>query len=114
MEGLALAGACGASDALRAPSFPLARYFEEEVEEEKVVAPPAMPYVPPQFPPHIHLESPPVGQGGTVVSPSVVIADEQRLVTEQLEDESSMDRVQQSGGQQTVEQQTGQQQSGEK
>ncbi|CAI5496969.1 unnamed protein product [Closterium sp. Naga37s-1] len=60
------------------------------------------------------LQAPPIGEGGTVVSPSVVITDEQRLVTEQLGEESSMDRVQQSGGQLTVEQQTGQQQSGEK
>ncbi|CAI7743095.1 unnamed protein product [Closterium sp. NIES-54] len=146
------------------PYEPLPSLFpgthEEEVEEEEVVAPPAMPYVPtsvptpppstvyprvvpptapPPFspplatppppvipsplPPSILLApappsssssaAPPVGEGGTVVSPSVIITDGQRLVTEQLQDKSSMDGVQKSGGQETGEQQTGEQQIGE-
>ncbi|CAI7892782.1 unnamed protein product [Closterium sp. NIES-53] len=146
------------------PYEPLPSLFpgthEEEVEEEEVVAPPAMPYVPtsvptphpstvyprvvpptapPPFspplatppppvipsplPPSILLApappsssssaAPPVGEGGTVVSPSVIITDGQRLVTEQLQDKSSMDGVQESGGQETGEQQTGEQQIGE-
>ncbi|CAI6009801.1 unnamed protein product [Closterium sp. NIES-65] len=47
------------------------------------------------------------------VPPSVEITDGQRLETEQLQDESSMDGVQQSGGQEIGEQQTGEQQIGE-
>ncbi|CAI5494965.1 unnamed protein product [Closterium sp. Naga37s-1] len=140
------------------PLFP--DTLEEEVEEEEVVAPPALPYVPTSVPtpppptvyprvvpptapppsspplatpppPFIPSPLPPsippapappssssstaplVGEGGTVVSPSVMITDGQRLVTEQLQDESSMDGVQQSGGQETGEQQTGEQQIGE-
>ncbi|CAI7788714.1 unnamed protein product [Closterium sp. NIES-53] len=146
------------------PYEPLPSLFpcnlEEEVEEEEVVAPPAMPYVPTSVPtpppPTVYprvvpptapppsspalatppppiIPSPlppsillapaptsslsstatPVGEGGTVVSQSVMITDGQRLVTEQLQDESSMDGVQQSGGQETGEQQTGEQQIGE-
>ncbi|CAI7750213.1 unnamed protein product [Closterium sp. NIES-53] len=136
------------------PYEPLLSLFpgthEEEVEEEEVVTPPAMPYVPtslptpspptvyprvvpptapPQsspplatppppvipspLPPSIlpapappsssSSTAPPVGEGGTVVSPSMMIIDGQRLVTEQLQDESSMDGVQQSGGEETGE-----------
>ncbi|CAI5504991.1 unnamed protein product [Closterium sp. Naga37s-1] len=76
--------------------FPIT--LEEAEEEEKVVAPPAMPYVP--------------TLGGIEVPPSVEITDGQRLETEQLQDESSMDGVQQSGGQEIGEQQSGEQQSG--
>ncbi|CAI6006975.1 unnamed protein product [Closterium sp. NIES-65] len=47
------------------------------------------------------------------VPPSVEITDGQRLQTEQLQDESSMDGVQQSGGQEIGEQQTWEQQIGE-
>ncbi|CAI5956372.1 unnamed protein product [Closterium sp. NIES-65] len=47
------------------------------------------------------------------VPPSVEITDGQRLETEQLQDESCMDGVQQSGGQEIGEQQTGEQQIGE-
>ncbi|CAI5526577.1 unnamed protein product [Closterium sp. Naga37s-1] len=90
------------------PYEPLPSLFtgtlEEEVEEEEVVAPPAMPYVPTSVPTPNLLQ---------LVSPSVMITDGQRLVTEQLQDESSMDGVQQSGGQETGEQQTGEQQIGE-
>ncbi|CAI7774874.1 unnamed protein product [Closterium sp. NIES-54] len=123
--------------------------LEEEVEEEEVVAPPTMPYVPtsvPTPPPTVYPRvvpptvpppsspplatpppvipsplppsilsapappssssstAPPVGEGGTVVSPSVMITDGQRLVTKQLQDENIMDGVQQSGGQETGEQ----------
>ncbi|CAI7778782.1 unnamed protein product [Closterium sp. NIES-53] len=132
----------------------------EEVEEEEVVAPPAMPYVPTSVPtpppPTVYPRvvppttfrpsspplatppppvipsplppsilpapappssssstAPPVGEGGTVVLLSVMITDGQRLVTEQLQDKSSMDGVQQSGGQEIGEQQTGEQQIGE-
>ncbi|CAI7776808.1 unnamed protein product [Closterium sp. NIES-53] len=146
------------------PYEPLPSLFpgtlEEEVEEEEVVTPPAMPYVPtsvPTPPPTIvyprvvpptapppsspPLATPPppvipsplppsillapappssssstatpVGEGGTVVRPSVMITDRQRLVTEQLQDESSMDGVQHSGGQETREQQTGEEKIGE-
>ncbi|CAI7789592.1 unnamed protein product [Closterium sp. NIES-53] len=145
------------------PYEPLPSLFpgtlEEEVEEEEVVAPPAMPYVPTSVPtpppptvyprvvpptvpppsstplaippppiipsplppsilpapaPPSSLSStvPPVGEGGTVVSPSVMITVGQRLVTEQLQDESSKDGVQHSGGQETGEQQTGEQDGG--
>ncbi|CAI7871916.1 unnamed protein product [Closterium sp. NIES-54] len=87
------------------------------------LATPPPPVIPSPLPPSIlpapappsSLSStvPPVGKGETVVSPSVMITDGQRLVTEQLQDESSMDGVQQSGGQETGEQQTGEQQIGE-
>ncbi|CAI5529653.1 unnamed protein product [Closterium sp. Naga37s-1] len=93
------------------PYEPLPSLFpgtlEEEVEEDEVVAPPAMPYVPTSVP------TPPPLTVYPLVSPSVMITDGQRLVTEQLQDESSMDGVQQSGGQETGEQQTGEQQIGE-
>ncbi|CAI7757319.1 unnamed protein product [Closterium sp. NIES-53] len=146
------------------PYEPLPSLFpgtlEEEVEEEEVVAPPTMPYVPtsvPTPPPPIvyprvvpptapppsspplatppppvipsplppsilpaptppsssSSTAPPDGEGGTVVSLSVMITYRQRLMTKQLQDESSMDGVQQSGGQETREQQTGEQQIGE-
>ncbi|CAI7883168.1 unnamed protein product [Closterium sp. NIES-54] len=145
------------------PYEPLPSLFsgtlEEEVEEEEVVAPPAMPYVPtsvPTPPPTVYprvvpptvpppsspplatppppvipsplppsillapappssLSStgPPVGEGGTLVLLSVMITDGHRLVTTQLQDENSMDGVQQSGGQEIGEQQTGEQQIGE-
>ncbi|CAI7766795.1 unnamed protein product [Closterium sp. NIES-53] len=138
------------------PYAPLPSLFsgtlEEEVEEEEVVAPPTMPYVPtsvPTPPPTVYPRvvpptvpppsspplatpppvipsplppsilsapappssssstAPPVGEGGTVVSPSVMITDGQRLVTKQLQDENIMDGVQQSGGQETGEQDGG-------
>ncbi|CAI5998789.1 unnamed protein product [Closterium sp. NIES-65] len=138
------------------PYEPLPSLFpgtlEEEVEEEEVVAPPAMPYVPtsvptpppppvyprvvpptpppppppvipsplpPSIPPAPAPSSsssstaPPVGEGGIVVPPSIVITDGQRFETEQLQDESSMDGVRQSGGTETGEQQIGEQQIGE-
>ncbi|CAI5978748.1 unnamed protein product [Closterium sp. NIES-65] len=138
--------------------FPIT--LEEAEEEEEVVAPPAMPYVPtsvptppppsvyprvippaPPFPSSPPLASPPppvipsplppsippapappssssstappVGEGGMEVPPSVEITNGQRLETEQLQDKSSLDGVQQSGGQETGEQQTGEQQFGE-
>ncbi|CAI5507981.1 unnamed protein product [Closterium sp. Naga37s-1] len=70
-----------------------------------------MPYVPTSVP----TPPPPTvyPHGGTMVLPSVMITDGQRVVTEQLQYESSMDGVQQSGGQETGEQQTGEQQIGE-
>ncbi|CAI5535925.1 unnamed protein product [Closterium sp. Naga37s-1] len=92
------------------PYEPLPSFFPialDEVEEEDVVAPPAMPYVPTSVP------TPPPPSGGIVVPPSMVITDGQRLVTEQLQDESSMDGVQQSGGMEIGEQQIEVQQSGE-
>ncbi|CAI7873257.1 unnamed protein product [Closterium sp. NIES-54] len=145
------------------PYEPLPSLFsgtlEEEVEEEEVVAPLAMPYVPTSVPtppptvyhrvvpptapppsspplatpPHPVISSPlppsilpapappssssstapPVGEGGTVVSLSVMITDGQRRVTKQLQDENSMDGVQQSGEHETGEQQTGEQQIGQ-
>ncbi|CAI7782247.1 unnamed protein product [Closterium sp. NIES-54] len=146
------------------PYEPLPSLFpgtlEEEVEEEEVVAPPTMPYVPTSVPtpppptvyprvvpptapppssPPLATPPPPVipsplppsilpaptppssssstappdGEGGTVVSLSVMITDGQRLMTKQLQDKSSMDGVQQSGGQETREQQTGEKQIGE-
>ncbi|CAI5526904.1 unnamed protein product [Closterium sp. Naga37s-1] len=145
------------------PYEPLPSFFPialDEVEEEDVVAPPAMPYVPtsvptppppsvyprvvppappsssspplasppppilpsplpPSIPPtpappsSSSSTAPPVGEGGIVVPPSMVITDGQRLVTEQLQDESSMDGVQQSGGMEIGEQQIEVQQSGE-
>ncbi|CAI6011503.1 unnamed protein product [Closterium sp. NIES-65] len=89
--------------------FPIT--LEEAEEEEEVVAPPAMPYVPTSVP--TPPPPSPVGEGGMEVPPSVEITDGQRLETEQLQDESSMDGVQQTGEQQIGEQQTGKQQSGE-
>ncbi|CAI7856588.1 unnamed protein product [Closterium sp. NIES-54] len=87
------------------------------------LATPPPPVIPSPLPPSIipapappsssSSTAPPVGEGGTVVSPSVMITDEQCLVTEQLQDQSSMDGVHQSGGQETGEQQTGEQQIGE-
>ncbi|CAI7840432.1 unnamed protein product [Closterium sp. NIES-53] len=108
-------------------------HLGEEVEEEEVVTPPAMPYVPTSVPtpppptvyPHVvpptapppsspplatppppvipsplplsilpapappsslSSTAPPVGEGGTMVLPSVMITDGQRVVTEQLQD----------------------------
>ncbi|CAI5981580.1 unnamed protein product [Closterium sp. NIES-65] len=135
--------------------------LEEAVEEEEVIAPPAMPYVPtsvptppppsvyprvvppappsapaspplasapppvipsplpPSIPPAPAPSSsssstvPPVGEGGIVVPPSMVITDVQRLVTKQLQEESSMDGVQQSGGMESGEQQIGEEQIGD-
>ncbi|CAI7773324.1 unnamed protein product [Closterium sp. NIES-53] len=148
------------------PYAPLPSLFpitlEEAEEEEEVVAPPAMPYVPTSVPtplppsvyPRVIPPAPPsssspplappppppvlpsllppsippapappssssstaplVGEGGIEVPPSVEITDGQRLESEQLQDERSMDGVQQSRGQEIGEQrEIGEQQIGE-
>ncbi|CAI7803038.1 unnamed protein product [Closterium sp. NIES-54] len=87
------------------------------------LATPPPPVIPSPLPPSIlpapappsssSSTAPPIGEGGTVVSTSVMITDGQRLVTKQLQNENTMDGVQQSGGQETGEQQTGEQQTGE-
>ncbi|CAI7820330.1 unnamed protein product [Closterium sp. NIES-54] len=87
------------------------------------LATPPPPFIPSPLPPSIlpapappstsSSTPPPVGEGRTVVLTSVMITNEQRLVTKRLQDENSMDGVQQSGGQETWEQQTGEQQIGE-